>query len=41
MPYKVGRKGERKRIGRYINGVEYLKKLAREKRRIDNESKKS
>jgi len=41
MPYRVGRKGEKKRIGRYINGVEYLKKLAREKRRLDNESRKT
>lgn len=30
MPYKVGPKGERKRKGRYINGVAYLKKIARE-----------
>lgn len=30
MPYKVGPKGERKRKGRYINGVAYLKKIAKE-----------
>jgi len=30
MPYKVGLKGERKRKGRYINGVAYLKKIAKE-----------
>lgn len=29
-PYRVGQKGERKRQGRYINGVAYLKKVARE-----------
>lgn len=30
MPFRVGPKGERKRKGRYINGVAYLKKIARE-----------
>ena len=30
MPYRVGPKGERKRKGRYINGVAYLKKMAKE-----------
>jgi len=30
MPYRVGPKGERKRKGRYINGVAFLKKMARE-----------
>jgi hypothetical protein len=30
VPFKVGQKGERKRQGRYINGVAYLKKMARE-----------
>ena len=29
-PYRVGLKGERKHKGRYINGVAYLKKMARE-----------
>ena len=29
-PYRVGAKGERKRKGRYINGVTFLKKMARE-----------
>ena len=29
-PYRVGVKGERKRKGRYINGVTFLKKMARE-----------
>jgi len=29
-PYRVGVKGERKRKGRYINGVTFLKKIARE-----------
>ena len=29
-PYRVGAKGERKRKGRYINGVTFLKKIARE-----------
>jgi len=30
MPYRVGPKGERKRKGRYINGVAFLKKVAKE-----------
>jgi nanoRNase/pAp phosphatase (c-di-AMP/oligoRNAs hydrolase) len=30
MPYRVGPKGELKRKGRYINGVAYLKKVAKE-----------
>ena len=30
QPYRVGPKGERKRKGRYINGVTFLKKIARE-----------
>ena len=30
MPFRVGPKGARKRKGRYINGVAYLKKIARE-----------
>ena len=29
-PYRVGSVGDRKRKGRYINGVAYLKKMARE-----------
>lgn len=29
-PYRVGPKGERKHKGRYINGVAYLKKIAKE-----------
>jgi len=30
VPFRVGPKGERKKKGRYINGVAYLKKIARE-----------
>jgi len=30
VPFRVGPKGERKKKGRYINGVAYLKKMARE-----------
>jgi hypothetical protein len=30
LPFRVGPKGERKKKGRYINGVAYLKKMARE-----------
>jgi len=29
-PYRVGKKGEKKRQGRYINGVTYLKRVAKE-----------
>lgn len=29
-PYRVGTKGDKKRKGRYINGVAFLKKMARE-----------
>ena len=31
QPYRVGEKRDRKKKGRYINGVAYLKKMAREK----------
>ena len=37
MPYKVGAKGERKRKGRYINGVAFLKRTAREAARKQKE----
>jgi len=30
VPFRVGPKGDRKKKGRYINGVAYLKKMARE-----------
>jgi hypothetical protein len=30
-PYKVGLPGNRRKIGRYINGVAYLKRMAKEK----------
>lgn len=30
QPYRVGEKGDRKKKGRYINGVAYLKKMAKE-----------
>jgi len=37
QPYRVGPKGERKRKGRYINGVTFLKKIAREASKKDKE----
>ena len=30
-PFRIGEKGDRKRKGRYINGIAYLKRIAKEK----------
>lgn len=41
LPYRIGPKGEKRRKGRYINGIEYLKRVAREaeRKRKDGSSK--
>ena len=39
--YKVGPYGDRKKKGRYINGVAFLKKIAREAQRRENESRET
>lgn len=36
QPYRVGEKGDRKKKGRYINGVAYLKKMAKEAAKKQN-----
>ncbi len=37
--YKVGLVGDRRPKGRYINGAAFIKRMAREKRKKENESK--
>lgn len=45
VPYRVGAKGERKRKGRYINGVAFLKRTAREaakrKKELEDERRRT